>query len=34
VVQITDAKGEVLDEIRIEVRGAGVASKPPRGAAN
>ncbi|UCV00461.1 penicillin-binding protein 1C [Acidovorax radicis] len=28
VVQITDAGGRVLDEIRIEVRGAGVASKP------
>ncbi len=25
VVQITDARGQVLDEIRIEVRGAGVA---------
>jgi len=34
VVQITDPKGQVLDEIRIEVRGAGVASTPPRGAAN
>ena len=28
VVQITDAGGRVLDEIRIEVRGAGVVSKP------
>lgn len=28
VVQITNAQGEVLDEIRIEVRGAGVASAP------
>jgi penicillin-binding protein 1C len=26
VVQITDARGQVLDEIRIEVRGAGVAA--------
>lgn len=26
VVQITDATGRVLDEIRIEVRGAGVAA--------
>jgi penicillin-binding protein 1C len=25
VVQITDAKGQVLDEVRLEVRGAGVA---------
>lgn len=28
VVQITDAGGRVLDEIRIEVRGAGVVFKP------
>ncbi|MBT9513910.1 MAG: penicillin-binding protein 1C [Acidovorax sp.] len=28
VVQITDAAGQVLDEIRIEVRGAGVAAPP------
>ncbi len=28
VVQITDAGGRVLDEIRIEVRGAGVVSRP------
>lgn len=34
VVQITDAKGQVLDEIRLEVRGAGVAATPPRGSAN
>lgn len=27
VVQITDAKGQVLDEIRIEVRGAAIAGK-------
>jgi penicillin-binding protein 1C len=26
VVQLTDAKGTVLDEIRFEVRGAGVAA--------
>ena len=26
VVQITDARGRVLDEVRIEVRGAGVRS--------
>lgn len=33
VVQITDARGQVLDEIRIEVRGAGALapSLPPRG---
>ena len=35
VVQITDARGQVLDEVRIEVRGAGVAAAPPpRAAAN
>nr|WP_255593178.1 penicillin-binding protein 1C [Acidovorax sp. sic0104] len=34
VVQITDARGQVLDEIRIEVRGAGVAAAQPRGSAN
>jgi penicillin-binding protein 1C len=28
VVQIVDAKGQVLDEIRLEVRGAGVVGKP------
>ena len=28
VVQLTDARGQVLDEVRIEVRGAGV--RPPR----
>ncbi len=27
VVQIVDAKGQVLDEVRLEVRGAGVAGK-------
>ena len=26
VVQITDAKGKALDEVRLEVRGAGVKS--------
>ncbi|EER59046.1 penicillin-binding protein, transglycosylase and transpeptidase [Acidovorax delafieldii 2AN] len=26
VVQLTDARGAVLDEVRIEVRGAGVAA--------
>jgi penicillin-binding protein 1C len=26
VVQIVDAKGQVLDEVRLEVRGAGVNS--------
>jgi penicillin-binding protein 1C len=30
VVQITDAKGKVLDEVRLEVRGAGIR-QPPRG---
>ena len=30
VVQITDAGGQVLDEIRIEVRGAGVVAAAPR----
>ena len=29
VVQLTDAAGQVLDEIRIEVRGAGVAAGAP-----
>ena len=29
VVQITDAQGQVLDEIRIEVRGAGVRTASP-----
>ena len=33
VVQITDAQGQVLDEIRIEVRGAGVVAPPRPGAA-
>ncbi len=28
VVQLTDAQGQVLDEVRIEVRGAGVKGKP------
>ncbi len=30
VVQITDAQGNVLDEVRIEVRGAGAVGAPPR----
>ena len=34
VVQITDARGQVLDEIRIEVRGAGAVGPPPRGSAH
>ncbi len=35
VVQLTNAQGQVLDEIRLEVRGAGaVVSTPPRGAAH
>ncbi|MBY0454979.1 MAG: penicillin-binding protein 1C [Burkholderiaceae bacterium] len=29
VVQLTDARGTVLDEVRLEVRGAGVRSKKP-----
>ena len=33
VVQITNAQGLVLDEIRIEVRGAGVAAGAAAGAA-
>ena len=34
-VQITDAGGQVLDEIRLEVRGAGVVAAPaPRAAAH
>ncbi|MFN7153007.1 MAG: penicillin-binding protein 1C [Acidovorax sp.] len=34
VVQITNAQGQVLDEIRLEVRGAGAVGAPPRGAAH
>ena len=34
VVQITNAQGQVLDEIRLEVRGAGAVVAPPRGAAH
>ena len=34
VVQLTDAQGKVLDEIRLEVRGAGAVVAPPRGAAH
>jgi penicillin-binding protein 1C len=30
VVQLTDGQGRVLDEIRIEVRGAGVAAGVPK----
>ncbi|MDP2367590.1 penicillin-binding protein 1C [Rhodoferax sp.] len=29
VVRITDATGQVLDEVRLEVRGAGVTAAPP-----
>ncbi len=32
VVQLTDAKGEVLDEIKLEVRGAGLKPPPAPGA--
>jgi len=31
VVQIADAKGQVLDEVRLEVRGAGVKAAPREG---
>ncbi|MFN4121088.1 penicillin-binding protein 1C [Acidovorax sp.] len=34
VVQITDARGQVLDEVRIEVRGAGAVGPAPRAAAH
>ncbi|WP_426308491.1 penicillin-binding protein 1C [Acidovorax facilis] len=34
VVQLTDAQGKVLDEIRIEVRGAGAVAPAPRGSAD
>jgi len=34
VVQITDAQGTVLDEVRLEVRGAGVAAAPTRAGAH
>jgi len=34
VVQITNSQGQVLDEIRLEVRGAGVVAAPPRAAAH
>ncbi len=34
VVQLTDPEGRVLDEIRLEVRGAGVVVAPPRAAAH
>jgi penicillin-binding protein 1C len=34
VVQITDAQGQVLDEVRLEVRGAGVVGAPTRAGAH
>ncbi len=34
VVQITDAQGQVLDEVRLEVRGAGVVAAPTRAGAH
>ncbi len=34
VVQITDARGTVLDEVRLEVRGAGVVAAPTRAGAH
>ena len=34
VVQITDAQGTVLDEVRLEVRGAGVVTTPTRAGAH
>lgn len=34
VVQITDAQGTVLDEVRLEVRGAGVVAAPTRAGAH
>ena len=34
VVQLTNPEGRVLDEIRLEVRGAGVLVAPPRAAAH
>ncbi|QLA83751.1 penicillin-binding protein 1C [Acidovorax sp. JMULE5] len=34
VVQLTDAQGKVLDEVRLEVRGAGVVAKPLRAGAH
>ncbi|KRB27587.1 penicillin-binding protein 1C [Acidovorax sp. Root70] len=34
LVQITDAQGQVLDEVRLEVRGAGVVAVPPRAGAH
>ncbi len=34
VVQLTNPEGRVLDEIRLEVRGAGVVVAPPRAAAH
>lgn len=32
VVQLTDARGNVLDEVRMEVRGAGAVGPPPQAA--
>ncbi len=34
VVQLTDAQGKVLDEVRLEVRGAGVVATRPRAGAH
>jgi penicillin-binding protein 1C len=34
VVQLTDAQGKVLDEVRLEVRGAGVVAQPLRAGAH
>ncbi|MBV7455502.1 penicillin-binding protein 1C [Acidovorax sp. sif1233] len=34
VVQLTDAQGQVLDEVRIEVRGAGAVAPAPRATAH
>ena len=34
VVQLTDAQGKVLDEVRLEVRGAGVVATPLRAGAH
>ena len=34
MVQITDAQGQVLDEVRLEVRGAGVVAAPTRAGAH
>ncbi|MBV7460963.1 MULTISPECIES: penicillin-binding protein 1C [unclassified Acidovorax] len=34
VIQLTDAQGKVLDEVRLEVRGAGVVAQPLRAGAH